>query len=87
MAAADMASRIGLVDLINASVTWDPKQCKVSPGIRLLALIIAMRVDPMALYRLEEFYGELDCDVLFGGGCALKAQGAQAACNGGPGKA
>ena len=68
VAAADMAARIGLVDLINASVPWDPKQCQVSPGTRILALIIAMMVDTMALYRLEEFYAELDCDVLFGGG-------------------
>ncbi len=68
VAATDMATRIGLVDLINACVPWDATQCKVSPGIRILALIIAMMVDPMALYRLEEFYGELDCDVLFGVG-------------------
>ncbi len=68
VAAADMAARIGLVDLINAQVPWDPRQCKVSPGIRLLALIIAMMVDPMALDRLEEFYGGLDCEVLFGPG-------------------
>ena len=66
VAAADMAERIGLVAVINATAPWDPKQCKVSPGIRILALIIAMMVDPMAWYRLEEFYGELDCEVLFG---------------------
>lgn len=58
VAAADMAARIGLVDLIHASLPWDPKQCKVSPGTRILALSIAMLVDPLALYRLEEFYAE-----------------------------
>ncbi len=72
VAGADMAARIGLVDLINASVPWDPKQCKVSPGVRILALILAMLVDPMALYRLVEFYAELDCDVLFGLGRAAQ---------------
>lgn len=35
---------------------------------RILALVIAMLVNPMAFYRLEEFYAELDCDVLFGAG-------------------
>ncbi len=64
--AADMAARIGLVDFLNARVFWDPKQCKVSPGLRILALIIGCLVDPLALYRLEEFYAELDCAVLFG---------------------
>ena len=47
-------------------MAWDPKQCKVSPGVRLLALIIGCLVDPMAWYRLEEFYADLDCAVLFG---------------------
>ena len=64
--AADMATRIGLVEYLNAHVPWDPKQCKVSPGIRILALIIGFLVDPLALYRLEEFYTDLDCAVLFG---------------------
>ncbi len=64
--AADMAARIGLVDFLNARVFWNPKQCKVSPGLRILALIIGCLVDPLALYRLEEFYAELDCAVLFG---------------------
>lgn len=64
--AAAMAERIGLVEFLNARVPWDPKQCKLSPGLRILALIIGCLVDPMALYRLEEFYAELDCAVLFG---------------------
>jgi transposase len=66
VAAADMAARIGLVDLINAQVPWDPRQCKVSPGVRILALVIGMLVDPLALYRLEELYADMDCAVLFG---------------------
>ncbi len=66
VAAVDMAERIGLVDMLNARIAWDPQQCQVSPGVRLLALIIAFLVDPMALYRLEEFYDDLDCGVLFG---------------------
>ena len=68
VAAADMAARIGLVDLMNRQVPWDPRQCKVSPGIRFLALVISCLVDPLALYRLEEFYADLDCEVLFGPG-------------------
>ena len=38
----------------------------MSPGTRLLALIIAIMVDPRALYRFEEFYHNQDCAVLFG---------------------
>ena len=66
VAAADMAGRIGLVEFLNARMPWDPRQCKVAPGVRLLALMIGCLVDPLALYRLEEFYADFDCVVLFG---------------------
>ncbi len=66
VAATALAERIGLVAYLNSHLDWDAKQCKVSPGIRLLALIIAIMVEPRALYRLEEFYHDQDCAVLFG---------------------
>ena len=66
--AVAMAEKIGVVDFLNARVAWDPRRCKVSPGERLLALIIGCLVDPMALYRLEEFYTHLDGAVLVGAG-------------------
>ena len=66
VAATEMAERIGLVDYLNAHLAWDPQQCKVSPGLRLWALILAMLVNPQALYSLEEFYADHDCAVLFG---------------------
>ncbi len=64
--AVEMAERIGLVSYLNTHLRWDPKQCRVSPGIRLLALMITFLVDPQALYRIPEFYAELDCAILFG---------------------
>ena len=67
VAAVAMAHRTGLVDLLNQEI--DPKQCKLSPGVRLVALIVAVLVGPMAFYRLPEFYAGMDCEVLFGAGC------------------
>lgn len=66
VAVVDMAERIGFVDLIDETLFWDRKQCKVSPGQRLLTLMVVILVDPRALYRVAEFYADLDCDVLFG---------------------
>ncbi len=66
VAATEMAERIGLVDYLNAHLAWDPQQCKVSPGLRLWALILTMLVNPQALYSLEEFYADQDCAILFG---------------------
>ncbi len=64
--AVEMAERIGLVEYLDQAMRWDRKQCRVSPGTRLLALMITFLVDPRAVYRIPEFYTELDCAVLFG---------------------
>ena len=68
MAVAHRAERIGLVDCLNQHLPWDPAPCRLSPGVRLVALMIAVWVKPQAWYRLPEFYAEQDCAVLFGDG-------------------
>ena len=55
--------------MLNQKIAWDPKQCKLSPSVRLVPLIVAVMVDPLALYRLPECYAGMDCEVLFGAGC------------------
>jgi transposase len=67
-AVARFAARIGLIDGLNDVLEWDPAQCHLSPGVRLMALMVAFLIDPCALYRMEEFYQPFDCAVLFGAG-------------------
>jgi len=62
--------RIDRVGGFNARVQWDPAQCQLSPGIRLVALILAFLVDPQALYPVAECYPTFDCEILFGAGVA-----------------
>ena len=66
--AARFLERIDLVGWFNARLTWDPAQCNLSPGTRLLALILGFLVNPQALYQVAEFYQMFDCEVLFGAG-------------------
>lgn len=53
---------------INQEVYWDEKQCWLDPGLHVEAMIINIlcRRDP--LYLVEEFYKELDLELLFGPG-------------------
>ena len=67
-AVARFTERFDLVGWLNARLTWDPAQCKLSPGTRLMAMIIAFLVDPQALYQMVEFYQDFDCEILFGAG-------------------
>ena len=65
---ARVAERIGLVDWLNTVMAWDPKPCRWSPGVRLLAIILCYLVDPQALYQVEAFYETLDGELMFGPG-------------------
>jgi transposase len=47
-------------------VTWDPKQCRLSPGTLLEAFVINILVARKPLYRVEKFYSEMNLNVIFG---------------------
>jgi hypothetical protein len=51
---------------IDNMVQWDPKQCKHSPGTHVLAMMVNILMGRTALYRVEEFYENLDVPFLFG---------------------
>lgn len=45
---------------IDEMVTWDPKQCRLSPGTLIEALVINVLTARKPLYRVEEFYREMN---------------------------
>ena len=63
---AAFCREIKLRDIIDEMVTWDPKQCRLSPGTLLEALVINILVARKPLYRVEEFYSEMNLNVIFG---------------------
>ncbi len=60
------------VETLNELLPWDPMQCAVSPGQRILALVIAYIEDRKALYRIEEAYTHRDVELLLGQGVAAE---------------
>lgn len=64
-AAGHIAREIGLVDIVNQMVPWDEQQCHLSPGERLLALVIGILYDRTALWRMHEVLADQDLPVLF----------------------
>ena len=63
---AAFCREITLRDIVDEMVTWDPKQCRLSPGTLLEALVINILVARKPLCRLEEFYSKMNLDVIFG---------------------
>lgn len=70
VAAAHIAREIGVVDVINHMVRWDEQQCHLSPGERVLALIVGILFDRTSLWRLHEVLLDQDLPVLFRPGIA-----------------
>lgn len=59
-----------VVATLDAMLSWDPTQCKLSPGTRLLALMLCALFDRTALCRVERVFARQDLPVLFGPGVA-----------------
>ncbi|EQD70851.1 transposase IS4 family protein, partial [mine drainage metagenome] len=68
----EFVQRMQFVETLNELLPWDPKQCAVSPGQRILALVIAYIEDRKALYRIEEAYAHRDVELLLGQGVAAE---------------
>lgn len=65
---AAMARKMGIVKHLDEIIPWDKKRCKLSPGTRILALVINILISRKPLYLLPEFYRSYDCELIFGHG-------------------
>ena len=63
-----IADDIGLVDVINRQVRWDARQCRVSPGERILVMILDVLTGKSPLYRVIERWTVTDVAVMAGAG-------------------
>ncbi|MCY0877993.1 MAG: DUF4277 domain-containing protein [Firmicutes bacterium] len=63
-----LAEEIGVVSIVNPLVTWDPRQCRVSPGERILLLMLDILTGKTLLYRLAERLTLTDVELVIGQG-------------------
>lgn len=64
----ELLERLDFVKTIDELVEWDPAQCKLSPGRRLLALVAAFVENRKALFRMPQVFATKDVEVLLGEG-------------------
>ncbi|GEM_PF-2978110 len=65
---AALYDQLGFGDLIDSLVTWDSRQCLLSPGTRIKALVINVLSSPAPLYMLNHYFGQMDTENFFGKG-------------------
>jgi transposase len=59
---------IGLAEVINAEVRWDPARCRLSPGERIEALVVNILAGQRPLYRVCEFFRDTAAEVFLPAG-------------------
>ena len=58
----------GLITVLNEELDWDEERSQISPGLRLMALIMNCLTRGQPMYRLPEFFHDTDTENLFGEG-------------------
>jgi len=61
--------KIGFVELVNETVSWDPNQCSISPGNRALALVLLPFLSTkqrVALVHVSQQLENIDTELIFG---------------------
>ena len=62
----ELTREINLTQIINNQVNWDESQWKNSPGFYIEAMVLNILTDRKPLYRVSEFFENMDVEALFG---------------------
>jgi len=69
----EMLRRMQFMETLDEALEWDREQCRLSPGQRLLALVVAIIDNRRALYRLPLFFQTRDVELLLGSAVSAEA--------------
>jgi hypothetical protein len=58
----------GLIAVLNEELDWEKERSQLSPGLRIMALIMNCLTRGQPMYRLPEFFRDTDTENLFGEG-------------------
>jgi len=67
-----IAREIGLVEIVDRNVAWDPVRSKLSPGELILALVLNLLTSRQPLYKVWLDFHETDIELLLGEGIELE---------------
>jgi hypothetical protein len=63
-----MCRSLGITQAIDRLTEWDERQCKLSPGLLVEAIIINLLGGRKPLYLMHEYFQHMDVATLFGPG-------------------
>ncbi len=63
-----LCEQLGVRRILDTALSWDETQCLLSPGQRIIALLINILLNRRPLYKVEQTYSNMDTEKLFGPG-------------------
>ena len=66
-----MCDAIGITQVVDQLVEWDPGQCRLTPGMRIKALIVNILTARRPLYRVAEAFEDGDVELALGAGVGI----------------
>jgi len=69
----EMLERMQFIETVDEALKWDREQCRLSPGQRLLAMVVAIVDNRRALYRLPLFFQTRGVELLLGSAVSPEA--------------
>ena len=63
-----LADHVGLIDLLNRLLKWDPARTRISPGERIFVMMVDLLLGKTPWYRVADRLQETDVPLLFGVG-------------------
>ena len=70
-----VCDQIGLVEVVDSMTRWDRRQCKLSPGQRIKALVLNILSGRRPLYKVANFFKDTDVELLLGKGVGAEDLG------------
>jgi len=67
-----LCEQLGVRRILDAALRWDEEQCRLSPGQRIVALLINVLLSRQPLYRVEDMFCQMDTEKLFGRGISWR---------------
>ncbi len=63
-----LCEQLGVRRILDKALRWDKQQCLLSPGQRIVALLINVLLSRQPLYRVQDMFYRMDAEKLFGRG-------------------
>ncbi len=69
-----LCEQLGVRKILDKALVWDETQCLLSPGQRIIAIIIDVLLNRRPLYKVEQMYSNMDTEMFLASPVSIERQ-------------